>query len=34
MILVPIVGSDRVLGNVSIEDYTRENAFGEAGCAC
>src|SRR5438105_9816480 len=27
---VPILGSDRVLGSVVIEDYARENAFGEA----
>ncbi len=27
---VPILGSDRVLGSVSIEDYQRENAYGEA----
>jgi signal transduction histidine kinase/CheY-like chemotaxis protein/tetratricopeptide (TPR) repeat protein len=30
MILVPIVGSNRVVGIVSIEDYAREDAFGEA----
>ena len=29
-IAVPIVGSDRVLGSVVIEDYERENAFGES----
>ena len=27
---VPILGSDRVLGTISLEDYERENAFGEA----
>src|SRR5205814_9364292 len=26
----PILGSDRVLGSVVMEDYARENAFGEA----
>ena len=30
MIAVPIVSSDRVLGNIMIENYERENAFGEA----
>ena len=29
-IAVPILGSDRVLGSIVIEDYERENAFGEA----
>ncbi len=27
---VPILGSDRVLGSISMEDYERENAYGEA----
>src|SRR5204862_344405 len=27
---VPILGSDRVLGFIAMEDYERENAFGEA----
>ncbi|HET7032974.1 MAG TPA: GAF domain-containing protein, partial [Casimicrobiaceae bacterium] len=27
---VPILGSDRVLGTIALEDYERENAFGEA----
>jgi GAF domain-containing protein/CheY-like chemotaxis protein len=27
---VPIVGSDRVLGAIALENYERENAFGEA----
>jgi GAF domain-containing protein/CheY-like chemotaxis protein len=30
MITVPIVGSDRVLGDISLENYERENAYGEA----
>jgi len=30
MIMVPIVGSDRVLGDISLENYERENAYGEA----
>jgi len=30
MIAVPIVGSDRVLGLIGIENYERENAFGES----
>src|SRR5215472_8232051 len=30
MITVPIVGSDRVLGDISFENYERENAYGEA----
>src|SRR5205823_6191576 len=30
MIAVPIITSDRVLGSVTIENYERENAFGEA----
>jgi len=29
-VLVPIVGSDRVLGTITIENYRREHAFGEA----
>ena len=29
-IAVPILGSDRALGSVVIEDYERENAFGES----
>ncbi len=29
-VFVPIVGSDRVLGLIILEDYERENAFGEA----
>jgi GAF domain-containing protein len=28
-ITVPIVGSDRVLGSIALENYERENAFGE-----
>ena len=27
---VPIIGSDRVLGSLSLEDHRRENAFGES----
>ncbi len=27
---IPILGGDRVLGTIAIEDYERENAFGEA----
>ena len=27
---VPIVAGDRVLGNITLENYERENAFGEA----
>ena len=27
---VPIIGSDRVLGTIALENYERENAFGEA----
>ena len=27
---VPILGSDRALGTIALEDYERENAFGEA----
>ena len=27
---VPILGSDRVLGSIALENYERENAFGEA----
>src|SRR4030095_8638356 len=30
MIDVPIISADRVLGSISIENYERENAFGEA----
>jgi GAF domain-containing protein/CheY-like chemotaxis protein len=30
MITVPIVGSDRVLGDISLENYERENAYGDA----
>ncbi|TMG98037.1 MAG: GAF domain-containing protein, partial [Betaproteobacteria bacterium] len=30
MIAVPIITGDRVLGSVTIENYERENAFGEA----
>src|SRR5690242_13172243 len=30
MIAVPIIGGDRVLGNITIENYERENAFGDA----
>ena len=30
MVLVPIVGSDRVLGSILLEDYEREFAYGEA----
>src|SRR5207247_3809725 len=29
-VAVPIIGSDRVLGFIAMEDYERENAFGEA----
>jgi GAF domain-containing protein/DNA-binding response OmpR family regulator len=29
MIGVPIIGGDRVLGNIMIENYERENAFGD-----
>ena len=29
-VFVPILGSDRVLGAIVLEDYERENAFGEA----
>jgi GAF domain-containing protein len=29
-IAVPILGSDRVLGSIALENYERENAFGEA----
>src|SRR5262245_29524795 len=28
--LIPILGADRVLGAVSVENYERENAFGES----
>ena len=27
---VPIIGSDRILGTIALENYERENAFGEA----
>ena len=30
MVSVPILGRDRVLGTVAIENHERENAFGEA----
>ena len=30
MAVVPIVGSDRVLGTIQLEDHARENAFGDA----
>ncbi len=30
MISVPIIGGDRVLGSIGIENYEREDAFGEA----
>ncbi|HET9909056.1 MAG TPA: GAF domain-containing protein, partial [Anaerolineales bacterium] len=30
MITAPIIGSDRVLGVISIENYERENAFGDS----
>ncbi|HJU23813.1 MAG TPA: GAF domain-containing protein [Casimicrobiaceae bacterium] len=30
LIAVPIVSGDRVLGNIAIENYERENAFGDA----
>ena len=30
MIDVPIISGDRVLGTISIENYERENAFGES----
>ena len=29
-VVVPILGSDRVLGSIMLEDFDRENAFGEA----
>src|SRR5437870_10662755 len=29
-VTVPILGSDRVLGSIALENYERENAFGEA----
>ena len=32
-VMVPIIGSDRVLGAIVLENYERENAFGEAGDA-
>jgi GAF domain-containing protein/DNA-binding response OmpR family regulator len=30
MVAVPIISGDHVLGNITIENYERENAFGEA----
>ena len=30
LIAVPIISSDRVLGNIAIENFERENAFGDA----
>ena len=30
MVSVPIISSDRVLGLISMEDYERENAYGES----
>jgi signal transduction histidine kinase/CheY-like chemotaxis protein/2C-methyl-D-erythritol 2,4-cyclodiphosphate synthase len=30
LLCVPIIAADRVLGNITIENYERENAFGEA----
>src|SRR5208283_2905982 len=30
LVTVPILGSDRVLGTIVLEDYERENAYGEA----
>jgi len=30
LVAVPIIGSDRVLGVLAMEDYERENAYGEA----
>ena len=30
LVAVPIISGDRVLGNIRIENYDRENAFGEA----
>ena len=30
MISVPIISSDRVLGDISLENYERENAYGES----
>ncbi|HSS69183.1 MAG TPA: GAF domain-containing protein [Casimicrobiaceae bacterium] len=30
MVSVPIIGSDRVLGTIALENYEREDAFGEA----
>ncbi|HSC22548.1 MAG TPA: GAF domain-containing protein [Casimicrobiaceae bacterium] len=30
LIAVPVISGDRVLGNITIENYERENAFGEA----
>ena len=30
LVSVPVISSDRVLGNISMENYERENAFGES----
>ena len=30
MLTVPIIGSDRVLGDISLENYERENAYGDS----
>src|SRR6185503_18022175 len=30
LLIVPIVGSDRVLGSIITENYVRENAYGES----
>ncbi len=30
VVMVPIIGSDRVLGNIDLENYERENAYSEA----
>ena len=30
MVRVPIIGSDRVLGTIDVENYERDNAFGES----
>jgi GAF domain-containing protein/CheY-like chemotaxis protein len=30
LVVVPIISSDRVLGGIQLENYTRENAFGES----
>jgi GAF domain-containing protein len=34
LIAVPIISSDRVLGTIVIENYERENAYGESRCVC